>query len=147
MENPEAKPARSGKPAHLVWRLLALMYEVLPMLALLMLCSAAILWLRAGRTVQGDPLSATAQLLLLWFVVGVYFVLSWYRGGQTMGMRPWRLQVLARDGRPAGLRALSLRYLVATASLGLGLIWCLFDKDRRSLHDLASGTLMVRLDA
>jgi len=147
MQIPQATPARSGKPAHLVWRLLALMYEVLPMLALLMLCSAFILWLRAGRTVQGDPLSATVQLLLLWFVAGVYFVLSWHRGGQTMGMRPWRLQVLARDGRPAGLRALGLRYLVATASLGLGLLWCLFNKERRALHDLASGTLVVRLDA
>jgi len=129
------------------WRLLALVYDALPMIPLLMLASAFTLWLRGGRTVEGDPLSAVLLLLLLWCAVGLYFVLSWRRGGQTMGMRPWRLQVLTHDGRIAGLPALCLRYVVATVSLGAGLLWCLVDGERRGLHDLASGTILVRLDA
>jgi uncharacterized RDD family membrane protein YckC len=74
-------------------------------------------------------------------------VFSWRRAG-TLGMRPWRLRVVAPDGRPATSRALLLRYAVATLSLfafGLGFLWSLVDRDRRTWHDLAAGTLLVRL--
>jgi uncharacterized RDD family membrane protein YckC len=82
----------------------------------------------------------------MWALVGLYFVLSWRRGGQTMGMRPWRVRVLASDGKPATLSALWLRYLVATLTPGLCLLWCLVDGERRGLHDLASGTVFVRME-
>lgn len=142
---PNSRP--KAAPAHLGWRLLALVYDALPMIPLLMLASAFFLWLHGGRTVEGDPLLAALEFSVLWGVVGLYFVASWRRGGQTMGMRPWRLQVLSDDGRLAGWNALWLRYGVATLSLGLGLLWCLVDHERRSLHDLASGTVLVRRDA
>jgi uncharacterized RDD family membrane protein YckC len=141
----DIRPA--ARPAHLGWRLLALTYDALPMIPLLMLVSALSLWLHGGHTIEDDPLQATLQLILMWAAVGLYFVASWRRGGQTMGMRPWRLQVLAYDGRLAGWGALWLRYGIASLSLGLGLLWCLVDRQRRGLHDLASGTILVRRDA
>ena len=143
---PIAAPRRSARPAHLGWRVLALVYDALPMIPLLMIASALFLWLHGGRTVEKDPLFASLEFLSMWLLVGAYFVLSWRRGGQTMGMRPWRLQVLAQDGRPASLRALWLRYLIASLTPGLCLLWCLVDGERRGLHDLASGTLFVRLE-
>jgi uncharacterized RDD family membrane protein YckC len=63
-------------------------------------------------------------------------------------MRPWRLKVLGTDGRVAPARTLWLRYAVATLSLaagGLGFAWSLVDRERRTWHDLASGTVLVRL--
>jgi uncharacterized RDD family membrane protein YckC len=62
-------------------------------------------------------------------------------------MRPWRLQVLAADGQAASLSKLWLRYAVATLSLaaaGLGFLWSLVDAERRTWHDLASATVLVR---
>jgi uncharacterized RDD family membrane protein YckC len=44
--------------------------------------------------------------------------------------------------------ALLLRYLVAglsLAALGLGFLWPLLDAQRRSWHDIASGTRLLRL--
>ena len=140
MPETEIKTRPSAAPAHPGLRLLALVYDTLPMIPLLMLGSAFFLWANGGRTVEGQPVVAAVEFIVLWSLVGLYFVLSWHRGGQTMGMRPWRLQVLASDGRPAGLKALWLRYLVATATVGLGQLWCLVDADRRSLADLASAT-------
>jgi len=64
-------------------------------------------------------------------------------------MRPWRLKVTSADGAGAGGRALCLRYAVATLSLaafGLGFLWSLFERERRTWHDLASGTVLVRLE-
>lgn len=136
---PVAAPAAPG------WRLLALVYDLLPMIPLLMVVSALFLWLNGGRTVETRPLLAWAEFATMWSAVGAYFVLSWRRGGQTMGMRPWRLQVLGADGRAAGARALWLRYAVATLTPGIGLLWALFQRERRALYDLAAGTVFVRL--
>jgi uncharacterized RDD family membrane protein YckC len=98
--------------------------------------------------VPGSPAS-WLELFLLWAVTGAYALLSWRRGGQTLGMRPWRLKVIAADGQRAGMGALALRYTVATlslAALGLGFWWSLFERERRTWHDLASRTVLVRLE-
>ena len=145
---PSTTPARPiAQPAAPGWRLLALLYDLLPIIPLMMLTSALFLWINGGRTVERSPMLATLELVMLLVVVGLYFVLSWRRGGQTLGMRPWRIRVLGSDGHPASLRSLCLRYAVALATPGLGLLWTLVDRDRRALYDLAAGTLVVRLQA
>src|SRR5205085_12274567 len=96
-------------PARLGWRILALVYDSLPMIPLAMLTSFGFLWLHGGRTVENSFGFALLQLLTIWALIGLYFVLSWRRGGQTMGMRPWRLRVVANDGRPGRSSALWLR--------------------------------------
>jgi uncharacterized RDD family membrane protein YckC len=77
-----------------------------------------------------------------------YYGLSWRRGGQTLGMRAWRLRLVHASGQVPPWRAVLLRYLVAGVSLGafgLGFLWSLWDPQRRSWHDLASGTRLLRL--
>lgn len=147
------RPVPTARPAHLGWRLLALLYDFFPLLALYFATSLAMYLLRNKLPfdvpVRPGSLAAHAELLLLWLLTGAYAVISWRRGGQTIGMRPWRLKVVAADGLPASWRALCLRYAVATISmlaLGLGLLWCLIDRERRGWHDLAAGTRFVRLD-
>jgi uncharacterized RDD family membrane protein YckC len=141
--DPDLRPAAS--PAALGWRLLALMYDLLPMIPLLMITSAVFLWINGGRTVEHTPLLAVTEFVTMWLLVGAYFVLSWGRGGQTMGMRPWRLRVLAADGKPATWKMLWLRYAAACVTPVVGLLWTLVDSERRALYDIAAGTAFVRL--
>ena len=96
------------------------------------------------------PFSALQWLLWLvcWIITGAYALLSWRRGGQTLGMRPWRLKVIGVDGGAPDWRALSIRYAVGSVSLvlgGLGFWWAWFDRERLTWHDRASETRMVRL--
>lgn len=138
------------------WRLLALFYDFWPVLALWMLVSLAF---TVGYTVAGHParenippFSPLAWLLWLacWLVAGAYAVPSWARGGQTLGMRPWRLRVTGVDGGPATRQALIRRYAVGTLSLlaaGAGFWWAWFDRDGLTWHDRASGTRMRRIAA
>ncbi|KAB7768043.1 RDD family protein, partial [Xanthomonas sp. LMG 12461] len=52
------------------------------------------------------------------------------------------------DGNAPGWGALWRRYLVGTVSLllgGLGFWWALFDRERLTWHDRASGTYLTRL--
>ena len=147
MPSPDSDaPSRpAAAPAHAGWRLLALTYDMLPVLAILFVISGLFLWLNGGTTIERAPSLQWLDSLATWGVIGAYFVASWRRGGQTIGMRPWRLRVVAASGAPARTRALWLRYVVATATLGLGFLWALFDSERRALYDIAAGTLFVRL--
>jgi len=146
---PEARPP-SAHPVHLGWRLIAMVYDLFPLMALWFATSGAELYLAGGKTSDRLGMAAGWGLLaLLWAVTGTYLVLSWRFGGATIGMRPWRLKVLAADGRPAAAGRLCVRYAVATLSLlalGLGFVWALFDDECRCWHDMAAGTRLVRMD-
>lgn len=137
----------AARPAALGWRVLALLYDAFPVFALWLATSAVALLLRGNQPLA--PLSAGQWALFAacWGVAGLYFVESWFRGGQTLGMRPWRLHVRARDGSRATRAALWARYALATVSLaafGLGLLWSLVERERRTWHDLGSGTRLLR---
>lgn len=134
-------------PAHLGWRLLAMTYDALPLIAILFFSSIALLAVHGGKPATPGTLWAFFTILVYWSIVGVYAVFSWRRGGQTMGMRPWRLLVVAKNGANASIKALCARYAIASLSGGLVLLWCLFDSQKRGLHDIATGTLMVRKEA
>ena len=135
----------AADPAHVGWRLLAFGYDAVPLLALLMIASALLVAMTGGRTVERSPMLAAREFAAFWLVCGVYFVASWGRGGQTLGMRPWRLKLVAGDGRLAATRTLWLRYVVACATPVVGWAWCLVDPERRALCDLAAGTVFVRV--
>ncbi len=78
----------------------------------------------------------------------LFFAFFWMRGGMTLGMQAWRLRVQTRDGHSITLTQSLVRYLVAWLSLaafGLGYLWVLFDAERRSWADIASGTRVVVL--
>lgn len=142
-------PARiSAVPAVLGWRLLALVYDLVISIAFLFAVSALSLAVKPDhRPVEPGTPDALVVFIALWAAIGAYAMVSWRRGGQTIGMRPWRLQVVTAEGDRPPWRALLIRYMVISFSLGAALLWCLVDGQRRGLHDLAAGTLLVRRQA
>ena len=137
------------------WRLLGLLYDAFPVVALWMLASTAF---TVGYTYLGHhaveeniaPFSGLQWLLWVccWVITGLYAVLSWARGGQTLGMRAWKIAVVDPEGRPAGTKALWRRFAWGGLSLlafGAGFWWALLDRQRLGWHDRASATRLVRL--
>ena len=136
-------------PASLWLRLLAGIYDLLPLLGLWFFAGAIALGLSGGSLeTHGEARKALTQALVLAFTAA-YFVISWARGGQTIGMRAWRLRVTRADGaRVEWTRAL-LRFGVALISLGLGgigFVWALVDARRRTWHDIAATTTVTRAE-
>jgi uncharacterized RDD family membrane protein YckC len=76
------------------------------------------------------------QAWVVAWVVG-FFLWFWKNGGQTIGMRAWRLRMFAMDEKPVGYGRLLLRML--SAFLGLGTLFVLIDfKNKLALQDRVS---------
>lgn len=92
------------------------------------------------------PWHPVYQLYLvgIWFL---YFGWCWMRG-QTLGMRAWRIYLQGENGEPVIWRRVGIRFLSAILSwsvFGMGVLWQLVDRDRKSWHDRLSGTVLVFL--
>lgn len=126
-------------------RLAAIAYDSLLVLALWFAAGALALAISGGRLTAPDRpvwllMAFRAALLIATFV---FFGWFWTHGGQTLGMRAWRLQLTRRDGGPVNWKQAGLRFLAAllsAAPLGLGYWWVLLDREQRSWHDRLSGT-------
>jgi uncharacterized RDD family membrane protein YckC len=76
----------------------------------------------------------------------VYFVGSWAVAGRTLGEGLLGLRVVRGDGRHVGLVRSVIRFWVSFlsfAALGLGFVWMLFDKRRRTWQDIVAGTVVI----
>ncbi len=121
----------------------AMLYDGLLVLAVLFMATLPFVGVRGGEPVE--PQNTAYQLTMLG-VVYVFFVFFWSRGGQTLGMRAWRLRVETWDGQVPTFTRATLRFVLALVSLvplGLGFFWQLWDKDRLTIHDRYSGTRLV----
>lgn len=157
------------EPSSLLRRLAGLLYDLVAVVAIVMvvgmICQAATL----GSLIQTGAHTSVPwwYQLLQYIVVLAYFIVSWLRGGQTLGMRPWRMRLRTAAGGPIGLKTALLRALVVSAPLLLpllatlhaasietvfvvmALVWALFycvalfDKRCRALHDIIVGTELV----
>lgn len=146
--SPVLPPSAIAAP---LWRrLAALGYDLMPLLALWMLTAGLVLVAFRGDVdvAHQPPLYHFSLQAALLAVTAAYFVLSWTRGGQTIGMRAWRIRLVDAEGRSPDLRHALLRFVVALPALaiaGAGFAWCLIDRDARAWHDLAAGTRLVRV--
>lgn len=132
------------EPASLLLRLLAMLYDLMVLIALWMVTAAIALAVTRGALDAAHPVY---RLVLLAVAAG-YLVISWRYSGQTIGMRAWRLRLTGRDGGLPTWSSASLRFAVSIVSLlagGLGFVWCLIDARKRAWHDIAAGTELVRI--
>ena len=114
----------------------------------------------------------TALQTALFLAIGAYFVFCWMRTGQTLALKAWRLKVVDTRGRPPSRARAVARYLLAwhlwlpgfaiAALMPTTAVWtllaltggfallllltpALIDDQRRLLHDLWTGTRIVRV--
>ena len=160
-------PAANYRTSSLWRRMAALVYDLVAVVAIVMVVGMICQIATGGHLVHTGRHVAIAWWYrpLQYLVVVAYFVVSWLRGGQTLGMRPWRMYLRMNDGAPvrsgpAILRAvtvslpmllLSIGHIVPprVAMLALLAVWvvfyavALFNPRRRALHDLVAGTRLV----
>jgi uncharacterized RDD family membrane protein YckC len=133
--------------APLARRLAALLYDALLLLGLLFVFTLLVIFARGGRAIAAGTFWYEASLVAVAFA---FCGLSWTRGGQTVGMKAWRIRVVALDASSLDWRRTALRFFASWLSLlplGLGYWWALVDRERCSWHDRLSGTRVLRAPA
>ncbi len=145
MPSPSHQSATSyhATTAGVLRRLAAGCYDALLLGALWMAATLVIVAVRGGQPV---PAGQPAYQLLLLVIAALFFITSWLRGGQTLGMRAWRLRVERESGEPLDARTGMLRFLGGMLSVvtgGLGLLWLWIDRDELTWHDRIAGTRVV----
>lgn len=134
----------ADRPAGLLRRLAACLYDGLVLLAVLMLAGAMWVAVKGAAAPPGDWLFRGYLVA----IAGLFFGTFWTRG-QTLGMRAWRLRIVAADGRRPRWREALLRFAaagVSLAALGAGFLWVLIDRDQLAWHDRWSATRLIVVD-
>ncbi|HWK48688.1 MAG TPA: RDD family protein [Steroidobacter sp.] len=136
--------------AGLLRRLGAMFYDLLLVLAVMMVATAAFLPLTGGEAITSERYGAWeyAYRVLLLAIIVLFFGLFWTRRGQTLGMAAWRLHLEREDGSALNWADVFKRLAGATVSLTLafaGYVWILIDRDKLAWHDRWTRTRIVVL--
>lgn len=152
---PDAAASTVAIPVRLWRRLAAMVYDLVLLTGVLIMASALVtlpIGLALGPE-AADVLFRSPGFRWPFFVYCVGVVASfhlwfWTHGGQTLGMKTWRIRVVREDGAALDLRDAALRYgaaLLSLLPLGLGVWWAAIDRDGLAWHDRLSGTRLVRV--
>jgi uncharacterized RDD family membrane protein YckC len=127
-------------------RLGAILYDGLLLTALLFVATA-IITLPLGY--PSGFMLFVFQLFIFEIIPLIFFTGFWIRGGQTLGMRAWRLKLVRMDGQAIGWGDALKRHLAALLSLlvfGLGFVWILVDPQKLAWHDRLSKTRLLLIE-
>jgi len=137
----EPDQAKTGVPGFFR-RLVAVAYDFFLLLAVLFLATALLLPFNSGIAFSSEQVSYPLYLMTVSFIFYGWF---WTHGGQTLGLRSWKMTLLTLDQQPINWKQALLRFAGAIISwlcLGLGFIWPVFDKKKLTWHDRLSGTTL-----
>jgi len=144
-------------------RLAAMVYDALIAVAVGMLAALVLIAILTGLLENGvlskqgyehvnDLIQSSIMyksLIQVWVALWIagFFLWFWKHGGQTLGMRAWRLRLFnlhANNNQPIGYARLILRLIASFA--GLGTLLVLLDvKGKLALQDRVAGTQMLVL--
>jgi uncharacterized RDD family membrane protein YckC len=125
-----------------LWKhLAALLYDIFPILAIWLVTSLFLLVVRGGSEIEpGTPWLTALLVAEVW----LYFTYSWKMGGQTLGMRAWKIQI--SDFQELSWAQVSLRFItgvISTLLLGLGLWTRMWSAQQQSWMDLVCGKPVI----
>jgi len=143
-----ARPKKNGfKPARdplsapgFLRRMAAVVYDLLLLLGIFFLATALLLPFNSGQAFTSRQIFYPLYLLAVSFVFYGWF---WTHGGQTLGLRAWKMRVLTFDKKPITWLQALLRFSTAILSwcvFCLGYLWIIVDKNHRGWHDHLSKT-------
>lgn len=123
-------------------RLAAGLYDALLICAILFV--ASFLFVSFARDASTGWIRSVYQSYLLG-VTAIYVVYCETHGGQTLGMKTWRIVVTDRDGNVISLRRALWRFPLALTGWisGISIAWSFLDHDRQFLHDRLAATRVV----
>jgi len=134
--------------AGLFRRLFAIFYDCFLLTAILFIVSAIATALNHGKAIEPGDTLYPFFVFVIFSLSYLYFAWFWIHGGQSLGMKTWRIRIQAIDNSNIDWKTAAIRFIAAIFSwgiFGLGFLWALFDKHNRCWHDLISKTVLIDL--
>lgn len=124
-------------------RFSSIFYDALLLFCVLFFITYALIPFREGNAIESENLLFQCFLI---FVSYLYFCWHWVHGGQTLGMKAWRIKIIDETGKPCGWGKCSIRFVCSFLSwflFGAGFFMSFLRQDKCCLHDLLSKTRLV----
>lgn len=130
------------------FRLIAIIfYDLLLLIAILFVATALALPFNAGEAFSTSQYFYPIYLIVISFL---YYGWFWTNGGQTLGMKTWKVRIIGFNQKPLTWKQAAIRFIVAIVSwsfLGLGFFWKFINKHGYTWHDLASKSTLFKYTA
>jgi uncharacterized RDD family membrane protein YckC len=81
------------------------------------------------------------------FFVLFYFIFPWFKSGQTLGMKVWKVRLISQDNKQITFVQCLVRFFSAIISwslLGLGFFYALINTKGLTLHDKLSNSYLIK---
>ena len=120
----------------------AIVYDLILLFAVLLIASLP--WAISG--IQQGQAGYLFYVFFIYALIPLYYIGFWVYGGQTLGMKTWKIRVVDVEGHPIGWGKALLRIVCAVLSsivCGFGFIHVLFDKQNRAWHDILSKSRLI----
>lgn len=141
--------ASNYKPASLFKRLSVIGYDAFLLTAILFIATAITLPLNNGEGITHGHPYYPFFIIYLFIIAFIFYGWFWTHGGQTLGMKTWKLKLISSDGSSVSWKQAFIRFVCAILSVavfGLGFLWSLFNDKKATLHDICSDTILVDQD-
>lgn len=133
-------------------RAAALLFDLL--LVNLVLIPVRLMYLTVNMLLEGSFLSATILFqynigsICCYIITALYFVLTTYYTGQTLGKKIFEIRVVSKEGSPLRFTDIIYRETIGrflSSLFFVGYILVLADQERKSLHDNLCDTRVICL--
>lgn len=152
-------------------RLLAALYDGFLVLATIFIATALTMPFTKGEVATNNRIYMSFYLL---FIAYIFFAWFWTHGGQTLGMRVWKQQLIGFDGKAVSWQQSFIRFITGLPAWGIfiiglilwmksdiaesltnipgwlfaltGFIWVLLNTRSNNWRDKLSGTHVIVVD-
>ena len=123
-------------------RMGAFSYDIILLIAVLFLATGILMPFTRGAIQPGN----IGFIIYILLVIYLFFGWFWTHGGQTLGMRAWKIRLELDNGQNLSWSQALLRLMLAITTFGIGLLWCLWDPRYRAVYDVLARTQVIRVD-
>ena len=128
-------------------RVLVILYDSILLVAVLFFMSLPII---IPFEITTDHILYPLYIVYIYAIAFLFFAWSWTHGGQTLGLKTWKIKLVSVSGNQVTWKESFMRYigsLLCWLSCGIGFLWCYTNKERLAWNDLISNTRLTALSS
>ena len=125
-------------------RLMSFTYDIFLVAALWFLFGFIFLGLYKLIVADNDYFPPPIGAMILLLTTAGYYVYFWSNGRNTLGMSTWSHEIVNDQGRKLSKKSAFQRFLLYALLSALGMLWIIFDKEKKCLPDRILGLKVVK---